>query len=148
MSQWQGFDSRKICPNCGGYETRLHKYEKKPISFEMALLVLLSLTIAIAVTGFLVFIFIGQIVKGHPLLLGFVLPFLFIVGNLLFNRGLKAGLAECYEIVAARNSSAGRINPASQWSGYHLYCWKCGFEWEIATEDWEKAGQHEVSQGK
>jgi len=32
MSKWQGFDQRKICPNCGDYQTRVTPKQRQSLS--------------------------------------------------------------------------------------------------------------------
>jgi hypothetical protein len=32
MSEWQGFDQRKICPKCGNYQTGVEKYKQLTVT--------------------------------------------------------------------------------------------------------------------
>jgi predicted nucleic-acid-binding Zn-ribbon protein len=151
MSNWQGFDPRKVCPNCGDYQTRVHKSEKKPISPGSAAALLITLGVLFAATGILVLVFIRQILLGQPSRPGLIFPFLLLFGNYLLNKKLKNGVKECWEIIIEHVTTTGKDrhqkvkSSDNTWIGYHLYCSHCGYTWEKSMDAWEKEEQEEVA---
>ena len=142
MTQWEGFDQRKVCPNCKGYHTKLSQLEREQNSRSNAILAIIVLSITFIVTGALAALFFRQLTLGqspHPAL---VLPFIILIVNLIFNRSLKDGVKESHTLIFF--SKPGETSPGTL-NFYHLHCMDCGHTWEKPADEWEAEARNESS---
>jgi hypothetical protein len=152
MTDWQGFDRRRICPGCGAYDTSFSKTSRCPPDRGSLIALFISLAIALAVTGLLAGLVLLQSLRSpqdqsgrlHPAL---IFPFFILLGNLVLNRRLREGLWAYFLLLRSGDApdQAGSGEPEKAWTGYHLYCRKCGCEWEISSEEWDEIQQKELS---
>jgi hypothetical protein len=131
MSTWQDFDQRKICPHCGEYQTQVVSKQRQSFSSPRLLYSLMSY-IGVALVPIIALLLLSL----RPLNV-YVLGFFFVgfVGVVIFfaYRTIYSGEGE-------------KIDQQSQKKnliGYRLYCHKCGYTWEMTTEEWETAGRKE-----
>lgn len=149
MSQWPGFDSRKVCPQCGGYQTRLWRYKRSPVAAPRRLLGLFFLAF-LALLLLLIF-FITLIIR-HTLPEPYqVISLLFIVlmglGSILLNHKVQRTLLNLLKRRGRESDltpDAANLDHPSV--GYGLQCLNCGYKWEKTAEEWEKEGQKEVEE--
>jgi hypothetical protein len=131
MSDWQGFDPRKVCPNCGGYQTSFGKREHIPASRQAVwALFALTLLIFLLIAIFVVLVIVKGTVPDAGRMFGLLLTVLLGLGTLLFNRDIRRGFKE----------SEQDEKPTVV---YSLSCSDCGHRWEMTMEEWEKIAQQE-----
>lgn len=131
MSKWQGFDQRKICPNCGEYQTRVMPKERPSFSSSAVRFSLLR-SIGIAFV---------------PILALFMLYLRTL--NIWLLGAVFLGFAGLVILIAYRSiDSQGTVtmdqqSRAKNFIGYRLYCRHCGYTWEMTAEEWETAERKE-----
>jgi hypothetical protein len=146
---WSGFDPRKVCPQCGGYQTRVWKYDRsrapsqKPIAF-----LLLTMLALLLLSIYLVVLPLARGVFPRPAQL---ISLLFIalvgLGNVLFNanlkevlRGLDGSLQRYFSGVKEEPVEPGQL------TGYGLECGECGCRWMKTSAEWELEVQKEAEE--
>jgi predicted nucleic-acid-binding Zn-ribbon protein len=145
MSEWQGFDQRKICPKCGNYQTSVGKYK--------------HLTITTAHISITVILFVGMVILMVIMLLLpsspassvrlWVLFFTSLtwLGVILFNPQIKKTLNQTdqtfQDFFSRKNQSSSKQSQVPQWIGYRLECQNCGYTWKMTIDEWETEGQRE-----
>jgi len=124
MSGWRGFDQRKICPQCGEYQTRVAAYRS---------LVRDSLWTGRRI-GLLV-------VVGLLILLLRLFPtWTTVLATSFFVLVLSGVLLLAYREFSRTSDDA----PKSGMLGYKLYCDHCGHKWEMTAAEWDAAGLREL----
>jgi hypothetical protein len=131
MSTWQGFDERKICPQCGDYQTRVASKQRQSFSSPRLLFSLMRY-IGVALVPILA-LFILSFRPLNVYLLGFF--FLGFVGVVIF--------LAYRTIYSGEGEKMARQSQEQSLIGYRLYCHNCGYTWEMTTEEWETAGRKE-----
>jgi hypothetical protein len=142
MSNWQGFDQRKICPCCGGYETKLSHIgyrSKKSKRMSSILYIILVLN-----GGILIAVAVSQLLKGIVPPIGSVITLLFLFGSLLLSKRNRNGLVQMTVPLLDRSDDSEEMQEGAL-VGYHLYCWNCKHNWQMTVEEWETAGQNEIN---
>ena len=142
MSNWQGFDQRKICPYCGGYETKLSHLgyrSKKSKRMSSILYIILVLN-----GGILIAVAVSQLLKGIVPPIGSVITLLFLFGSLLLSKRNRDGLVQMIAPLIDRSNDSEEMQEGAL-VGYHLYCWNCKNSWQMTVEEWEAAGQKEIN---
>ena len=142
MSQWQGFDQRKICPRCGEYETHLHQIRQR--SAQRILLTLVGVTLG---SSILAGVIVSRLLQGEMPPIGPTVTLLMLAGMFTFNRQLRTTLTEDVEYVLDHifaKRGLKKDENTGQVLGYYLYCTKCEFKWQFSTEEWELAGQQQL----
>jgi hypothetical protein len=142
MSKWQGFDQRKICPHCGGYETKLSHIgykSKKSRRIDSILYIILVLN-----GGILLAVAVSLLLKGLMPPIGSVFSLLFLFGSLLLNKKNRDGLVQLMAPLLDWSDDSEEMQEGAL-VGYHLYCWHCKHSWQMTVEEWEAAGQNEIN---
>lgn len=138
MSEWSGFDQRKVCPQCGDYQTGLGISERKrdpqdKRSMRIILIVAISITLLLVI-----FTFIIAVAKE----ISFKSPQFIVLSFILF---VIVGSGASQTVVMYLNSRYKRnladepLQPGERPTFYHLHCRNCGYEWEMTIEEWEQA---------
>ena len=130
MSEWQGFDRRKVCPQCGGYQTGFGKRERTTDSQQGTLALSLVALLALPLLAIFGVLMMRGAVPDPGLIFGLFLTILLGLGVLLFNRDIRRGL-----------KASDRDNKSS--TVYRLSCDDCGHIWEMTEEEWEATAQQE-----
>lgn len=131
MSKWQGFDQRKICPQCGDYQTRVMTTERQSLSSrDVRFSLMRSIAVALVPIIAVLVLYLRQL---NVYLLGFC--FLGFIGLVIFLAYRSIGNREA--AILARQSRKKNL------IGYRLYCRNCGHTWEMSTDEWESAGHTE-----
>lgn len=142
MSNWQGFDQRKICPRCGGYETKLsHIRYRSRKSRQMDFILFIILVL---VGGILIALAVSQILKGIVPPIGPVLTLLFLLGSMFLSKGNRDRLTQIMEYFLVQSAASEEMEENAH-VGYYLYCWSCKHSWQMTVEEWEAAGQNEIN---
>ena len=143
MSNWQGFDQRKVCPQCGDYQTdfRISERRSSPQDLRSD-----RITLAVAISLILllvVFAVVMAVVKG----VSFKSPQVII---LFFSLFVIIGTGVSRIVVMILNSRFNPslmdkpLEPGERPTFYHLSCRNCGHEWEMTIDEWEQEEQAEV----
>jgi len=155
MSEWQGFDPRRVCPNCGGYQTGFGIYKRTTDSPQGALVVLLALALmALPLAAIFILLMLKGAVPDQGRLIGLLLTSLLGLGSILFNRDIRKGLKEYdwtrWDSLRSKPKPSKRERLIEQMNQEHdpstiysLSCHDCGHIWEMAAEEWERIGQQE-----
>jgi hypothetical protein len=131
MSDWQGFDPRKVCPNCGGYQTSFGKRERIPASQQTAWIVFaLAVPAFLLLAVFIVMVIVKGAIPDPGRMFGLLLTALLGIGTLLFNKDIRRGF----------KASEQDEKPTVV---YSLSCSDCGHTWERTVEEWERMAQQE-----
>jgi hypothetical protein len=131
MTDWQGFDQRKICPNCGGYQTSFGKRERIPASRQAAwVLFALALLAFLLIAIFIIWVMVKGAIPDPGRMFGLLLTALLGVGTLLFNRDIRKGFKDSHQ-------------DEQPTIVYSLSCGECGHTWELTLDEWERLGQQE-----
>jgi|WetSurMetagenome_2_1015567.scaffolds.fasta_scaffold520961_1 hypothetical protein len=132
MSEWQGFDKRKICPKCGDYQTRVTS--KQHLSFSSPP-VLFSLVKYIGVAS----------VPMIALLLLYLRPLNVYLLGLCFMGFVGLVIFFAYRSILYRGKRETIDKPSREknWIGYSLYCRNCGYAWEMTVDEWKTAERKE-----
>lgn len=134
VSEWRGFDPRKICPRCGEYQTRVMRSHSPAGGPALpAAGVILSVTLVMLAAA-AVLMALGRMSAVSWWL--YVLILLPAVGlpltRILSWRNTGQAVGE---------SGMGQPPPA----GYHLTCHRCGHTWRMTAAEWESAGKVELA---
>ncbi len=133
MSTWRGFDQRKVCPQCGEYQTRvIRNPSSTPAPARLSVLAALIVGLVI-LTMIVLLLFVSPIPRER-------LWMLFVLS--LIGLGLSLFHPRTKRILGEDRSSRGH-SQTSQEISYLLTCRHCGHQWELSNEDWETAGQRE-----
>ena len=122
MSEWQGFDLRKICPNCGQYQTRFGIPRRRLRIVPIPIILLMS----VALLAFLFFLVFPQ----NPTVR---------LWGIVFTALIWAVIILIY---ASTMVSSRQHQGASQ--EFFLECRSCGHVWKMTRGEWEAAGQREL----
>jgi hypothetical protein len=131
MSEWQGFDQRKICPKCGDYQTSVASKQRQSFSSPHVLFSLMRY-IGVAIIPIIVFLLLSL----RPLnvyLLGLV--FLVFVGLVVY--------FAYRSIYSSEGEAIDQHSRKKNLIGYRLYCRNCGHAWELTIGEWETGGRSE-----
>lgn len=138
MSEWSGFDQRKVCPQCGDYQTSVGISERKrdtqdKRSMRIILIVAISITMLLVIFTFVIAI-AKEISFKSPqfIVLSFILSV--IVGS-----GASQIVVMYLNSRYKRNLADEPLQPGERPTFYHLHCRNCGHEWEMTIEEWEQA---------
>lgn len=142
MSNWQGFDQRKVCPRCGGYETKLSHIGYRSKKFRRMGSILF--VILVLNGGILVALAVSRLLKGIMPPIGTVFSLLFLFGSLLLNKKNRDGLVQMMALILDWSDNNEEMQDGTL-VGYHLYCWNCKNSWQMTTEEWETEGQKEIN---
>ena len=122
MSEWQGFDPRKICPNCGHYQTRFGIPRRRLRIVPIPIILSMSITL-------LAFLFFSVFPASRSVRLW----------GIFFTALIWAGIILIY---ASKMVSSRQHQGASQ--EIFLECRSCGHVWKMTRREWETAGQREL----
>ncbi len=143
MSEWQGFDQRKVCPQCGEYQTGLGISERRrdPQNQRSMRIVLI---VAVFITLLLVALTVATAIVKE---VSFTNP---RVVTLFFSLFIIIGSGASRIIVRYLNSRQNPsladtpLQPGERPTFYHLHCRNCGYEWEMTIDEWEQSVQEEL----
>ena len=131
MSEWQGFDQRKICPKCGDYQTRVTSKQRQSFSSPRVLF------------SFMRYIGVA-IVPMIALLLLYLRPLNVYLLGLFFVGFVGLVIFFAYRtIYSGEEKTIDQQSREKNWIGYSLYCRNCGYAWEMTIEEWKTAGRKE-----
>jgi hypothetical protein len=150
--EWSGFDARKVCPRCGGYQTHVWivptqgEAGKLPFAWMAVALVILLLFLSAL---FILAAFPTALSRGDPIA-GFSLIFVALLVALLLNRHTRPFLTRNFPAILklfrfneAENSSSTQP-PTSASVLYQLSCQTCGYRWQKTALEWEQQRQKEL----
>jgi hypothetical protein len=120
MSEWQGFDPRKVCPNCGGYQTSFWKSKRGTASAQGRIF----LGALLLITVFLLILMIAASLIKHVLPEPYQLIGLFFTACLGLGQLLKHYLNSRN---LKRELSLNPIDPHRPSIVYRLACSNCGY---------------------
>ncbi len=125
MSEWQGFDQRKICPKCREYQTRVTSKQRQLFSsprVPFSLLRYIGVAIVPMIALLLWYLHSLNVYLLGLFFMGFVGLVMFFAYRSIFN---KEG-----ETIDQQSREKNQI-------GYSLYCRNCGYAWEMTIEEWK-----------
>lgn len=155
MSEWQGFDQRKVCPNCGGYQTCFWKHKRTAASPQGALVLLALALMAFPLLAIAIVLMLKGAMPSQGRLIGLLFTGLLGLGTFLFNRDMREGLKEYDRTLVDYLRSKPRkstkrdllleeVNQGDAPSTiYRLSCRDCGHTWEMTMDEWKKVEQKE-----
>jgi hypothetical protein len=143
MSEWQGFDQRKVCPQCGEYQTGFRISERRSgpqdlRSNRITLIIAISLILLLVV-----FTVVMAIVKGAS----FKSPQVIILFFSLFIILGSGGSRIVVTLLNARSNPSladKPFEPGEHPTYYRLYCRNCRYEWEMTIDEWDHEAQVEL----
>ncbi|MCB9110108.1 MAG: hypothetical protein H6634_02560 [Anaerolineales bacterium] len=122
MSEWQGFDQRKMCPNCGQYQTRLRTPRRRLKIVPIPIILLGAVT-------FLAFLFFSFFSPNPTVRLW----------GIIFAALVWAGIMLIY---ASTMITSRRQKGISQ--EFFLECISCGHVWKMTRGEWKTEEQREL----
>ena len=136
MSEWPGFDQRRICPQCGGYQTHFWKAERRSGSGLSKTWVLIALG-AVGAALLALLLVIGLTRRTWPGLGDFAgLFFTLLLGlvSLLLNPAIYRAIFKKFHPPGSQPEPP----PAEETNRVCLECWDCGCRWEMPLSEWEQ----------
>lgn len=143
MPEWQGLDQRKVCPQCGDYQTGLAISERRgSLQDQRSMRIIL---IAGVVTTLLLVIFTVTTIIVKEL--SFQSPQVVV---LLFSLFIIIGSGASRIVVTYLNSrhtpslADKPLEPGEHPTFYRLHCRNCGYMWEMTIDEWQQGAQAEL----
>lgn len=137
-NNWPGFDPSKVCPRCGGYQTRFMKSERAPVRTLRLFLWFLPPIILLPGLIGLTILLAGR--RGTPKTVSspdlLILVLIIVLVLLLFLRRVLPQLIESPEKPQV-DGDPGSV-PAVI---YSLHCNNCGYRWQKTEAEWDQEGQ-------
>jgi hypothetical protein len=134
MSEWSGFDPRKICPQCGDYQTHFSKYERAPWPPQKRMFLVAAILINLVLCISSIALMLIKHVTPEPYrFIGLFFVVCVGLGDLLtyfFNYRRRK-----------RELSFDSADPKHRLTVYSLKCWNCGYQWEKTIDEWEQEGK-------
>lgn len=150
---WTGFDRRKICPRCGGYQTRFGRFDISETSERpWGALRLLAALVFVLQIGIVVLL--GN--KGSGLdptmVIGLIFTVILVLGVFIAFRIARRGRNSFGPAIRKRfhpdepnsDSAPEASNGGSSPVIYFLSCDACGYRWQKTAHEWEREGHQDV----